>query len=154
MTSEFPTPRPKKPKQVLATPAVRKLCRDLGLDIAPITGSGPAGRVLKGDVFAYASARGIPLPPPYRKGSTNLDADTHGSGGGEGVWNEVAKQSLDTHTPVPERNVRVMDEGLGAARVAEQQQDGAGLRERSRTSVAVPIKGEMEPGWYRRDRRR
>lgn len=44
---------------MLATPAVRRLCRERSIDlyVEPISGTGPGGRVLKGDVLAYA-ARG------------------------------------------------------------------------------------------------
>ena len=33
--------------KVLATPVARKLAKDLGVDITTVTGSGPAGRVMK-----------------------------------------------------------------------------------------------------------
>ncbi|CAM9910802.1 unnamed protein product, partial [Ectocarpus sp. 12 AP-2014] len=41
-------------RQVLATPAVRRLCREMSIDLAvePIPGTGPGGRLLKGDVLA------------------------------------------------------------------------------------------------------
>jgi pyruvate dehydrogenase E2 component (dihydrolipoamide acetyltransferase) len=42
-------------RRVLATPAVRRLARELGLDIATISGSGPAGRVLEADLRAAAT---------------------------------------------------------------------------------------------------
>ena len=43
--------------KVLATPAVRRLCREMSIDLSlePISGTGPGGRVLKGDVLAYAA---------------------------------------------------------------------------------------------------
>lgn len=43
--------------KVLATPAVRRLCREMSIDLstAPISGTGPGRRVLKGDVQAYAA---------------------------------------------------------------------------------------------------
>ncbi|HYA49309.1 MAG TPA: dihydrolipoamide acetyltransferase family protein, partial [Burkholderiales bacterium] len=40
------------PGEVLATPAVRKLARDLGVDLAAVSGSGPGGRVTEDDVRA------------------------------------------------------------------------------------------------------
>ena len=40
----------------LATPATRKLARDLGVDLRTVTPTGPSGRVLKEDVRAAASA--------------------------------------------------------------------------------------------------
>jgi pyruvate dehydrogenase E2 component (dihydrolipoamide acetyltransferase) len=44
---------------VLATPATRKLARDLGIDLTVISGTGPAGRITSDDVQA---ARGAPTP--------------------------------------------------------------------------------------------
>ncbi len=41
-------------KRVLATPAVRKLARDLGVDISKVVGTGPGGRVTELDVRNYA----------------------------------------------------------------------------------------------------
>jgi len=41
---------------VLATPAVRRLARELGVDLATVTGSGERGRVLAEDVRAAAAA--------------------------------------------------------------------------------------------------
>jgi pyruvate dehydrogenase E2 component (dihydrolipoamide acetyltransferase) len=42
-------------RRALATPAVRRLARELGVDITTIVGSGPAGRVLAEDVRAAAT---------------------------------------------------------------------------------------------------
>ncbi|HJR93468.1 MAG TPA: dihydrolipoamide acetyltransferase family protein [Acidimicrobiia bacterium] len=52
---------------VKALPLVRKLAKDLGVDLAEVSGSGPEGRVTREDVIAAAeSAAGGPveLPPP------------------------------------------------------------------------------------------
>lgn len=51
------------PTRVLATPATRKLARELGIDISQIQGTGPAGRVTDEDVRQFAAARTIPLAP-------------------------------------------------------------------------------------------
>src|SRR4051794_10623003 len=40
----------------LATPATRKLARDLGIDLTTISGTGPAGRITSDDVQAAKSA--------------------------------------------------------------------------------------------------
>ncbi len=50
-----------------ASPSVRRFARDLGVDIALVTGSGPKGRILHGDVQAYvkgelAKPRGAAAP--------------------------------------------------------------------------------------------
>lgn len=49
--------------RVLATPAARKVARDLGVDIQKVTGSGPSGRVMKEDIQNFAgSAPSMGLP--------------------------------------------------------------------------------------------
>ncbi len=53
--------------RVLATPATRKLARDLGVDIQRVPGSGPVGRVTKGDVQAFA--QGKPAAAPVVSGA-------------------------------------------------------------------------------------
>jgi pyruvate dehydrogenase E2 component (dihydrolipoamide acetyltransferase) len=64
-----PPPSPATPtaapaQRVLATPATRKLARELGVDIAQIRGTGPGGRVTDEDVRRFAAARTVPQPPP------------------------------------------------------------------------------------------
>jgi len=50
---------------VPATPATRRLARELGVDLKAVRGSGPGGRVLDEDVRAAASgSRGAPAPAP------------------------------------------------------------------------------------------
>ncbi len=45
---------------VLATPPVRKLARDLGVDLTELTGSGPAGSITRDDVQIAAGAAAAP----------------------------------------------------------------------------------------------
>lgn len=45
-----------------ATPATRRLARELGVELRSISGSGPAGRVLKEDVLAFAQASSTTEP--------------------------------------------------------------------------------------------
>lgn len=44
---------PKKPQEILATPATRKLARDQGVDLALVQGSGPGGRITDEDVKRF-----------------------------------------------------------------------------------------------------
>jgi pyruvate/2-oxoglutarate dehydrogenase complex dihydrolipoamide acyltransferase (E2) component len=46
--------------RVKAMPPVRKLARDLGIDLAGVTGSGPDGRILREDVEAAAGSADVP----------------------------------------------------------------------------------------------
>nr|BAL52984.1 pyruvate dehydrogenase E2 component (dihydrolipoamide acetyltransferase) [uncultured Acetothermia bacterium]BAL60156.1 pyruvate dehydrogenase E2 component (dihydrolipoamide acetyltransferase) [Candidatus Acetothermum autotrophicum] len=61
-----PPPSPPMPpaQRVLATPATRKLARELGVDISQIQGTGPGGRVTDEDVRRFAAARTAPAPTP------------------------------------------------------------------------------------------
>ncbi len=60
-----PQPSPLAPeRRILAAPAVRKLARELGIELAQVTGSGPAGRILPGDVRAFAEQQASPEPKP------------------------------------------------------------------------------------------
>lgn len=45
----------------LASPAARRLARDLGVDLAGVQGSGPTGRIVEADVRAAGGSGGIPL---------------------------------------------------------------------------------------------
>jgi 2-oxoisovalerate dehydrogenase E2 component (dihydrolipoyl transacylase) len=49
------------PERPMAKPPVRKLAKDLGVDLAALTGSGPEGTITREDVQAAAS--GLPAPP-------------------------------------------------------------------------------------------
>jgi pyruvate dehydrogenase E2 component (dihydrolipoamide acetyltransferase) len=49
---------------VPAAPHVRRLARELGLDIYNVTGSGPGGRISEDDVKAFAKATLTPPSPP------------------------------------------------------------------------------------------
>jgi len=59
-----PSPTAAPAQRVLATPATRKLARELGVDISQIQGTGPSGRVTDEDVRRFAAARTAPQPPP------------------------------------------------------------------------------------------
>jgi 2-oxoisovalerate dehydrogenase E2 component (dihydrolipoyl transacylase) len=62
-TTAAPADQPPQPAAmaVLAKPPVRKLARDLGIDLAGLTGSGPDGSITRDDVLA---ARQEPAAPP------------------------------------------------------------------------------------------
>lgn len=59
--AQQPSAQKEEPKELIATPAVRKLARDMGVDITQVPGTGPAGRVLDSDV-RNASQKSQPKP--------------------------------------------------------------------------------------------
>jgi len=59
---EGAAPRPRE-GDVLATPAVRKLAKDLGVDISAVSGTGPQGRVTETDVRETAGEPASPKTP-------------------------------------------------------------------------------------------
>jgi pyruvate/2-oxoglutarate dehydrogenase complex dihydrolipoamide acyltransferase (E2) component len=75
----------------LAMPPIRKLARELNVDLATISGSGPGGRILREDVEAAAGAGAEPLEAlsggrrePFR-----------------GVRRKIAERMLQAHLAVP-----------------------------------------------------
>ncbi|HVE13981.1 MAG TPA: 2-oxo acid dehydrogenase subunit E2 [Elusimicrobiota bacterium] len=65
-TAKASAPAPAKPGQVSATPAVRKLASDLGVDLARVAGTGPGGRITDEDVKKASGSKpaGAPAPAP------------------------------------------------------------------------------------------
>jgi len=57
-----PAPAPAAGAKVLATPATRRLARELGVDIRTVAGSGKRGRVTSDDVRAAAGGATAPAP--------------------------------------------------------------------------------------------
>ncbi len=75
-----PTAEPAARAPVPATPAVRRLARELGVDLASVPGTGPGGRVTREDVERAAAARAgpheeverVPHTPVRREVAENL----------------------------------------------------------------------------------
>lgn len=86
-------PRPPTPKRtVSAPPSVRRLAREIGVDVQDVTPSAPSGRVSKEDVKAYARERstdsGALTSPAARQGHAPLPDFTR--------WGEVERQEMST----------------------------------------------------------
>ena len=64
-----PEPEPEPPAPVaspavLAKPPVRKLAKDLGVDLTALTGSGPSGSITRDDVLGARSTADVPVITP------------------------------------------------------------------------------------------
>jgi pyruvate dehydrogenase E2 component (dihydrolipoyllysine-residue acetyltransferase) len=73
-----PAPAAARTGPAPATPATRRLARELGVDLAVVAGSGPAGRVTDDDVRAAASAPAgrAPSAPPDRPAAQRPSGET------------------------------------------------------------------------------
>ena len=58
-----PAPQTESASDVRAAPFVRQLAKEKGLDLATITGTGPGGRITRGDVEASAEETRATAPP-------------------------------------------------------------------------------------------
>jgi pyruvate dehydrogenase E2 component (dihydrolipoamide acetyltransferase) len=59
-----------------ASPSVRRFARELGVDVAKVTGSGPKGRILQGDIQAYVKGvLSAPPPAPVAAGASGGGLD-------------------------------------------------------------------------------
>jgi 2-oxoisovalerate dehydrogenase E2 component (dihydrolipoyl transacylase) len=65
-----PAPAPAGNGQVLAKPPVRKLAKELGVDLAGIAGTGPGGSITREDV--QGAAQGAPQSPAWPAGGAVL----------------------------------------------------------------------------------
>ena len=89
-----------KHADVYAGPAVRKLTRQLGVDISEVTGSGSQGRIVKEDIFAFVKNRmqavntatastSSSIPSAVRSGLPNLPDMSKTE-----IWGEIERQDL------------------------------------------------------------
>lgn len=90
---------------VKAMPPVRKLAREMGIDLAAVAGSGPEGRILRRDLEAHTS---IPAPAPTVPTPTATDPQISGdearTGRREplrGVRRKIAERMTEAHQRVP-----------------------------------------------------
>ena len=70
-----------QPPRVLAIPSVRKLARDLGVELTQVTPTGPHGRIRREDVLHAAQQRPMPPAPPAPAPPVTpagLERDQHG----------------------------------------------------------------------------
>jgi pyruvate dehydrogenase E2 component (dihydrolipoamide acetyltransferase) len=81
------TPAPAEetpPARVQATPVVRKIAAELGVDLASVTGTGPGGRITEDDVRSAAPAQAGGRREPLR-----------------GIRREIARHLATAHREVP-----------------------------------------------------
>ena len=107
-TQEEHPEAPPEQTRIFSSPLARKLAKDLGVDVADLTGSGPHGRILRSDVEAAAgqgSAEPGPTPTTARDGTRAEEAfeDVPLSG----MRRAIARRLTESKTTVPHFYVTV-----------------------------------------------
>lgn len=74
--THVPSPVPATGERLKASPLARKIAADLGVNLSSVTGSGPAGRIVKNDVEAASSnpAKAPATPSPDASAAAGLAA--------------------------------------------------------------------------------
>lgn len=100
------SPADKEEKFVPSSPAARRLAKELGVNLAEVTGTGPKGRITESDVKSYheqspPAARVTPLAAEMAR-QHGIDLSTiQGSGEGGKITREDVEQAI-SGKPVPE----------------------------------------------------
>lgn len=93
--------------KALASPAVRRLARELSIDLSLVPGSGEKGRVFKEDVKAYANAGAKAVTAPAKAPALAVVAPVVSSTGGsrvepiKGIKAAMARQMQDSVSTIP-----------------------------------------------------
>jgi pyruvate dehydrogenase E2 component (dihydrolipoamide acetyltransferase) len=105
------TEKPQEKKFVPASPAARRLAKELGIDLALVQGTGPDGRTTEADVGRYHE-EGPPAPKitplaeeMVKQEGLDISAIT-GTGEGGKVTKEDVKHALERRTSIPLTGMR------------------------------------------------
>ena len=95
---------------VLATPVVRKLAKDLGVDLGDVPGTGPGGRVIEEDVRRASGANAPSGPPPEPEAEERIPF--------KGKRRMIARKMVTAKTRVP--HALLVDEADVSGLLAER----------------------------------
>jgi 2-oxoisovalerate dehydrogenase E2 component (dihydrolipoyl transacylase) len=85
----------------LASPAVRKRARELGIELQFVPGSGPAGRIEHGDLDAFLAGGSRPAAPAASSGSTYARAEGTTEVRIIGLRRKIAEKMADSVRRIP-----------------------------------------------------
>lgn len=104
---------PAEPGQIRATPVVRRLARELGIDLAHVRGTGPEGRITEQDVRGFADTNqaparpepeAVPVSPIARRMAEELRVDlsqVRGTGSRGQITKEDVQRFAETRAAPP-----------------------------------------------------
>jgi 2-oxoisovalerate dehydrogenase E2 component (dihydrolipoyl transacylase) len=97
--SELTSKTKNKSKRVLASPAVRRRAREIGIDLTIVNGSGPAGRVRHSDLDAYVAVDGAMGDQDFRPVKKKRDKITEVKV--VGLRRKIAEQMVISKRTIP-----------------------------------------------------
>lgn len=93
--------KPKPAGEIIATPSAKRLAKELGIDLAYVTGTGPGGRIKEEDVATYKERKPkiTPLAEEIAR-NAGLDISTiTGTGEGGKITREDVERALQPKAP-------------------------------------------------------
>ncbi len=81
MQAPTPTAQPMQqpqPREIIATPSVRHLARELGVDLSKVTGTGPEGRIVENDVRNLTATQQKQQQPKVTQKFSEVLEEQHG----------------------------------------------------------------------------
>ncbi len=73
-----PVTRPQTNNWIKASPLAKRLAKELGIDLAVVTGTGPMGRVVERDILAFQAENAVKASPLAAKVAAELQVDLAG----------------------------------------------------------------------------
>ncbi len=128
-------------ERVFASPSTRTLARELDVDLADVSGSGPGGRVTAADVRAYAESGGTPEPAEPAAAERGESTDE------EPVVVESGDGSRDRTLAMPATRRLAREEGVDLNDVpASEERDGEAFVTPEDVRAYVESGGEAAAG--------
>lgn len=119
-------PPPPAPGELRATPAARRLARELGVDLRRVRGTGPEGRITEADVRAYDEQQQVRATPLARRIAEEEGIDLsqiQGTGPGGRITEEDVLRALEgERKPAPARPLTIPFTGMRQA-IAEHMME-------------------------------
>ena len=113
-----------------ASPLARRLAREAGVDLSRLTGSGPAGRIVKSDVATAAEPSPPARPTRGNKGAVTIEQPSR-------IQVQIAQRMAESKATIPDFSLHVEVDMEQAVMLREQ------LRKAARGGNVVPSYNDM-----------